>query len=265
MSNAATYCGNPGEAAVLQSRVAYYGSLAFVDESFGDIWDKLESTGLIESTFILFVADHGDSLGDHHLWRKGYWTEQVASIPFYLRWPESLQNRIKAARNITRHEVVEIRDILPTFIDAANLTLTANQTAEIDGSSVLTLLNGNSSIDSTWRKWIDMEFASCGFNNSMNWNALTDGKIKYVYSLYDGSDYLFDLKNDPYEKTDLAAMASWNNTLHLWRQRLTTQFEDEGRNSYYLDGTKLATIGEKCWETKFMGGYPCGKKQCSNY
>lgn len=99
----------------------------------------------------------------------------------------------------------------------------------------------------------------------MNWNALTDGKIKYIHSLYDGTEFLFDLENDPYEKRNLAAMVTWNSTLHQWRQRLVTQFEDEGRNSYYLDGSDLATIGEKCWETKYMGGYPCGTKQCSNY
>ena len=75
MSNDATYCGDPGDDAVLLSRVAYWGSLAFVDEWVGEVWAALEETKLLQSTAVLFVADHGDSLGDHHLFRKGFFTE----------------------------------------------------------------------------------------------------------------------------------------------------------------------------------------------
>ena len=39
----------------------------------------------------------------------------------------------------------------------------------------------------------------CGFNVTMNWNALTDGEVKYVRSLYDGHELLFDLMSDPDE------------------------------------------------------------------
>ena len=35
-----------------------------VDEWVGNIWGVLELTGLLEDTGIIFVADHGDSLGE---------------------------------------------------------------------------------------------------------------------------------------------------------------------------------------------------------
>ena len=40
------------------------------------------------ATFVIYLSDHGDALGDHNLWRKGYPYEQVASVPFYVRWPQ---------------------------------------------------------------------------------------------------------------------------------------------------------------------------------
>ena len=53
------------------TRAAYIGSVQFVDEWVGRIQGKLDKTGLNESTFMIFISDHGDALGDHHLWRKG--------------------------------------------------------------------------------------------------------------------------------------------------------------------------------------------------
>ena len=38
----------------------------------------LDSVSLTDETFILYLSDHGDALGDHHLWRKGYPFQQVA-------------------------------------------------------------------------------------------------------------------------------------------------------------------------------------------
>ena len=180
MSNDATYCGDPGDEAVMDSRVAYYGSLAFVDEWVGKVWTALEDTNLLRKTAILFVADHGDAMGDHHLWRKGYWIENVASIPFYFRWPDTTDNRLPTtsmARNSTSDAVVELRDVLPTLLDMAGITLTSSQDAEVDGESVFKLVQNESGTSDLWRPYVGLEFAGCGFNTSENWNALTDGKV----------------------------------------------------------------------------------------
>lgn len=265
MSNDATYCGNPGDDLVLASRIAYFGSVSFVDEWVGKIWTQLQTTDLLENTFILFLADHGDSLGDHNLWRKGHFTQQVATIPFYLRWPVSMDTMVSVPRNSTMSQVVEIRDVLPTFVDVASISLTTAEESEIDGSSLVGLLKGTTT--SSWRSWVDLEFASCGFNASMNWNALTDGKTKFVHSIYDGSQLLFNLTNDPYEQINLASEPQYNSTLHLWRSRMVEQFQDEGRDYLFLNGAQLATLQEnnkQCWSAKFMENYPCYPSQCAN-
>ena len=32
----------------------------------------MDALGVTNETFVLYTADHGDQLGDHFLWRKGF-------------------------------------------------------------------------------------------------------------------------------------------------------------------------------------------------
>ncbi len=100
------------------SRQGYYGSVSpdCWDEQIGRVLEALEKRGWLEETLILFVADHGDMTGDQNLWRKSYAYEPSARIPMLLRWPKGLAS---AERNAVRNNPVEIRDILPTFLEAA--------------------------------------------------------------------------------------------------------------------------------------------------
>lgn len=49
--------------------------------------------------------------------RKGYPYDMSARIPFIVRWPDSMSSTIKQKRGTVRDEVVELRDVLPTFLD----------------------------------------------------------------------------------------------------------------------------------------------------
>ncbi|MFC1806608.1 arylsulfatase, partial [Planctomycetota bacterium] len=85
--------GDLGAEQVRRSRQGYYGNVTFIDEEVGRILAELEARGRLDSTLILFTADHGDMLGDHHLWRKTYAYEASARIPMLVRWPDSLSAR----------------------------------------------------------------------------------------------------------------------------------------------------------------------------
>ena len=54
---------------IKSSRAAYAGSISFVDEQIGRVIKVLKETGQYENTFILFCSDHGEMLGDQHMWR----------------------------------------------------------------------------------------------------------------------------------------------------------------------------------------------------
>jgi hypothetical protein len=87
---------------------------------------------------------------------------------------------------------------------------------------------------------------------------------KYVYSLYDGSEMLFDLENDAYELTDLSAEAAWSEALSVWRGRLVDQFVEEDRDSTFIDSdTQALVTGSNCYSTKYLLNYPCYPDACS--
>ncbi len=216
--NPSLWHGDLGVRQAKESRRAYYASVTFIDEQIGRIVAALKKRGLYDNTLILFFADHGDMLGDHHLWRKTYAYEGSANIPMILRWPKSMG--MAGQRGGKRPQPVELRDVLPTFLDAAGATIPSH----LDGRSLRKLVR---ELTGDWRPFIDLEHSMCYSND--HWTALTDGGQKYIYYAYDGREQLFDLDKDPGECHDLAGEASAQETLKRWRQRMITHLSERGR------------------------------------
>lgn len=240
--------GDLGLDRVRKSRRGYYGSVTFIDEQVGRILDALEQKGLLENTLILFTADHGDMLGDHHHWRKSYAYEGSARVPMLIRWPRSMG--IDAERSVKIAQPVELRDVLPTFLDAAGAPIPDN----LDGKSVLQLVRGEAD---GWRPFIDLEHNRC-YADENNWNALTDGRWKYIYHAFDGGEQLFDLANDPGELHDLAADPNYARTLEFWRRRLVKHFAE--RDERFVADGELVIRKEKILYSPNYPGKP-GKKR----
>lgn len=211
--------GDMGAEATRNSRIGYYGNVTFIDEQVGRILNALEKKGMLENTLILMTADHGDMLGDHHLWRKTYAYEGSARIPFLVRWPE---NMVQGERGQVREEPVELRDVLPTFLEAAGI----GGSEDMDGRSVLALLAGTSA---QWRSHIDLEHDIC-YDKTNHWSALTDGRTKYVFHALDGEEMLFNLQEDPGECVNLASRSDHADVLADWRNRLVEHLRERGED-----------------------------------
>ena len=216
-NNFSSWSGDFGTGQVRRSRRGYYGSVSFIDEQIGRILSALEKRGFIDNTLILMTADHGDMLGDHHLWRKTYAYEASARIPFLVRPPVGL---FPGKQGITFTQPVELRDVLPTFLDVAGGKIPGN----LDGKSVLDLFRGNTS---GWRDAIDFEHDVC-YSPSNHWNALTDGHYKYVYHAPTGEEQLFDLREDPGELHDCAKERKFKSRVSEWRGRMIDHFNERG-------------------------------------
>lgn len=198
--------GDVGEAAIRRARVGYSGSVSFVDEQIGRILDVLDKRALTGETLIIYLSDHGDMTGDHWLWRKSYAYQASARIPMIVRGPG-------ASKGTVSQTPVEIRDILPTLLTAAGVGVPE----ACDGQNMLTAKRG----------WIDLEHDVC-YNVTNHWTALTDGRHKYIFHAYDGSEQLFDLDADPRELTDLSGVRASTAVLQTWRSRMAAHLEPRG-------------------------------------
>jgi len=215
----ALWHGKLSKEEIRNSRQGYYASITHVDEQVGRMVAALEARGMLENTFIVFFSDHGDMLGDQNLWRKSYAYESSAHIPMLVRPAAGMQTG-HAGRTITNP--VEIRDLLPTFLDVAEAPIPAH----IEGKSMLQLARGKSD---DWREYIDLEHNVC-YGVTNHWNGLTDGKWKYIFHAYDGEEQLFHLQADPHELHNLAAAPEHAKTLELWRARLVAHLAERGEN-----------------------------------
>jgi arylsulfatase len=211
--------GNFPKEEIEASQRAYYAAISFVDEQLGRVLEALEKRGELENTLIIYTADHGDMMGDHYMWRKCRPYEGSTRIPMIIRWPNQLQ--LKANRGQMREEPVELRDILPTFLDAAGL----KKPKIMDGASMLNILKNK-----RWRKTLDLEHAQI-YEKDNAWVALTDGQYKYIYFTLTGQQQLFDLKNDPHEMNDLAKEADLENNknrIKKWRKKMVKHLQIRG-------------------------------------
>lgn len=217
--------GDYGVEHALDSRRHYYAAITFIDDQIGRIIEALKEEGMYENAVICFISDHGDMLGDHHHWRKTYPYEGSVHVPYLLRLPAGMKTVVKPGARVAYP--VELRDVLPTFLDAAGEKIPEG----IDGASLLPLVQ---SPKPQWREYIDLEHATC-YSPDNYWCGLTDGKMKYVYGFHSGKEQLFDLTKDPHEKTDLSGNKKYRKELRLWHDRMVAHLSERGEE-YVKDG-----------------------------
>lgn len=95
----------------------YLGEIAFTDSQIGRLLEELERRQLLESTIVVVVADHGESLGEHGEAQHGFFVyDAVTHVPLIIRLPfGSYGGRRRAA-------LVSIVDVMPTVLEAAGVS-----------------------------------------------------------------------------------------------------------------------------------------------
>ena len=113
----------------------YDASVLYADDNFGRLADELRNLNLTENTLVVFMADHGEALGEHEDDGHGMnpYMDQI-HIPLLMRWPA----RFPGGRTVG--ENVQILDLAPTFLDAAHCVAPPYYS----GLSLLPLIRGES-------------------------------------------------------------------------------------------------------------------------
>jgi len=72
---------------VRQQTSNYYGMIAQNDRMVGELLGRLDELNLAAKTLVIYVADHGEMLGDHHMQSKMVFYEGSVHVPFIMRLP----------------------------------------------------------------------------------------------------------------------------------------------------------------------------------
>lgn len=217
-----SFVGRLDRRALHRARAGYYGHMTHIDHQLNRFFEVLHEFRQRDNTYVCFVADHGEMLGEHHLFRKGFPYEGSARIPFLLKGPAGSGIR----GNAVHDRVVELRDVLPTLLDCAGLPIPGS----IEGCSVLPLARGETL---PWREWLHGEHVL--FGQSLQW--VTDGHEKYAWFSGTGHEQFFDLDADPHERHDLARQPEHAARVARWRRVLIDELRD--REEGFTDGRQL--------------------------
>ena len=68
-----------------------------IDDQVGRIIRSLDDTGQRQNTIIIFMSDHGESLGDHGLMFKGCrFYEGLVRVPLIFSWPGRVRENVQS-------------------------------------------------------------------------------------------------------------------------------------------------------------------------
>jgi arylsulfatase A-like enzyme len=198
--------GRISERELANTQRAYWAQVSHIDNQIGRFLMALGKAG-VGPTWVVFTSDHGEMLGDHHLWRKTYAYEGSARTPLIVCPPED------AAIHSCSAPVVQ-EDLMPTLLAAAGLAVPSG----VEGRSLLPLLSGSPATVG-WREYAHGEHSGC-YASEHGMQYLTDGREKYIWYTLTGEEQLFDLQADPDECRDLAGDPAQSARVARWRERL---------------------------------------------
>jgi len=183
----------------------YYDYIAMFDQQVGRILDRLEALGLADNTIVLVESDHGDMIGSHGLFDKGFMYQEAYRIPLIVRWPA------RGNQPAVCDELVYNMDIFPTLLDALG-----QPDGTLDGKSFLEVLEGKPLTKN--RDAIYLEFHGIRYLYSQRALVTRDG-YKYIFNAGDFDEF-YDLNQDPGELTNRVDAPEYRETVARLRQRL---------------------------------------------
>ncbi len=179
----------PAEAA--KARAAYFACVSYFDQIVGDLLVRLEASGLLENTIIVYTSDHGELAGEHGLWWKHGWFDSCTRVPLIVSTPESR----KAGESCVLTTPVSLLDLFPTLAGMCGVPVPGG----LDGRDVSRSI----------REGVEPEDRPVYCDNlSPRWGAGTEFRSirwkrwKYVV-FWNAPALMFDMIDDPTEQHDL--------------------------------------------------------------
>ena len=191
------------------ARHGYYAMVSEVDHHIGRILACLDEAGLREDTIVVFTSDHGEWLGEHLRYGKGYpGHDCVSRVPLILHWPGHIR-----AQTSNRSSIVEAIDVLPTLLELAGIPVPPH----VQGRSLVPVTDGTSAA-----------VRDSALTEMNGWKTLRTERFRYVAEA-DGTESLFDLAQDPGGYRDVASEAGYAGALAEMRRELIRRLIERER------------------------------------
>jgi len=169
----------------------YYAMIETIDQAVGRLLGTIEAAGELDNTLFVFVADHGELLGDYGLWRKGsFHYDCMIRVPSFMSAP----GRIPTSRRV------------PNLVASIDLTTTLLGLLDLPVPDAMQGRDWSAALEAG--DAIERDRVYCELYNTL-WGPYVDcwtlrtahAKLNYYPS--DRVGHLFDLDSDPDECVNL--------------------------------------------------------------
>lgn len=182
-------------------RNRYLNAVHYLDQFTRNLIAQYKQAGQYENTVFVIVGDHGESLGEHsRMQHNASLYQEVMQVPLLIHAPGlNLRGTTGLASQL---------DILPSALQLLGFQWQGN----LEGMA----LAGTGQQRET-------AVAGCWYDN---WClARTDGRHKYIYNFNQKAEELYDLQQDPQERTNIAAEHPAQ--VKQWRDQLLDRHQQQ--------------------------------------
>lgn len=160
----------------------YYANISHIDEQVGRMVSLLKQKNLYDNTMIVFLSDHGEYLGHHHMLLKGnYAYDPLARVPLITKFPGQRRAGSRESGQVS------LIDVAPTVMNACGIAPAASMHG-------LDLANEGAGREIAF---LESHGGKIAMARTSDHKLIVDTRID--------SSLLYDLKADPEEKRNLSA------------------------------------------------------------
>lgn len=221
------------------SRDRYDGEVAYSDHHFGRVLSWLEQTGKIDDTVIVIMADHGESLGERHMWRHSTQLyDEQSRVPMIVYVPGQQPRRVT--------DYVSTIDLGSTILDSVGIEIPGDYI----GVSLMPLIRGEQmarppvfgeQTSDQVSPYVTLE--QNVHPDRKKYMVITQDGFKLIWNREANSLELYDLKSDPREFRN------------LWRRMPDLVREMRGLLGTYIDVVQVLRPWDADESKYFFGDY----------
>jgi tetratricopeptide (TPR) repeat protein len=223
----------------------YLGEIAFTDTQLARLWDFLDRNGLRDNLFLVFAADHGESLGEHQESSHGFFVYQAAlHVPLIIATP------FPELQGVTSAETVGLVDVMPTVLEMAGISVPA----EVQGKSLVpSFFRPGAAADRL--AYSETFYPRYHFGWS-DLRSVQDNRFKLILAPV---PELYDLERDPGEGINLVYLEK--KVFEDLSARAGVLMEEAGRNALEVDMQKVdEETREKLAALGYVGSFTDSSK-----
>lgn len=221
---------------VREMQIGYYACITHLDHQIGRLIQALVENKLYDDTIILFVSDHGELLGDHHLFRKSRAYQGSSRVPFLVSGGGFRPEKPGSVKT----DVVELRDVMPTVLEAAGVQIPDS----VEGISLWNTALKDSGTPEV-REYLHGEH-TLG-EASSHWIITKDEK--YIWYSQTGEEQYFRIAEDPDELHNLIGSENAKERVEALRGLLIQELQDR-EEGFVREGRLVTGCKPIVWLTK---------------